>query len=52
MAPKNSVDHDSGDVSEVCKVDTYLPLDDNADVNDKTYNPAFMEEDGNYDDFQ
>lgn len=36
------------DGSEVCEGDTYLPLQDNANLIYESYNLAFMEKDGNY----
>jgi hypothetical protein len=42
--PESSLD----DGNDVCEGDTYLPVETD-DIPNKTYNPVFMEEDGNLD---
>ena len=41
----------SDDGSDVCPGDTYFPLEEGKDSIDNSYNIAFMEEDGDYDNF-
>ena len=53
MVIQSNIDQDSSSHvdSDVCNGGTHLPMEDREDNYDDSYNPAFTEEDDNYDDF-